>query len=155
MHMRGTPQPMQNQAHYQHAPFEIAAELADRVKASLKAGIALSRILIDPGLGFGKRPQDNWDVLTHLDCLRSFGRPLFVGASRKSFLGALLDGRAAAERDDATSATTAHLVRHGVAAIRVHDARRAADVARVSALLAEKTRPQPWFPSECSHSPSS
>jgi dihydropteroate synthase len=144
-HMRGTPETMQAAPNYGDVLDEVAAELHERLVASLNAGIALPRIALDPGLGFGKRFEDNLRLLDGVAALRTYGCPLFVGASRKSFLGTLLDGRAAAERDDATSATTAWLVARGVSAIRVHDARRASDAARVAARLAELAAPTTWI----------
>ncbi|MBK9385162.1 MAG: dihydropteroate synthase [Planctomycetes bacterium] len=143
-HMRGTPETMQTAPSYGDVLDEVAAELHERLVASLNAGIALPRIALDPGLGFGKRFDDNLRLLHGVAALRTYGCPLFVGASRKAFLGTLLDGRAAAERDDATSATTAWLVARGVSAIRVHDARRASDVARVAARLTELAAPRTW-----------
>lgn len=159
-HMRGTPETMREAPRYTDVVAEVAEELGTRLEASLKAGIALPRILLDPGLGFGKHTEENLRLLGGVAALRTFGRPIFVGASRKSFLGSVLaegtlggdrgggdrlGGPPPSERDDATSATTAHLAACGVAAIRVHDARRAADVARVAARLAQEERPLRWF----------
>lgn len=147
-HMRGTPATMQSAPSFGDALLEVAEELHERVVASLNAGIGLPRIALDPGLGFGKRFEDNLRLLDEVAALRTFGCPLFVGASRKSFLGTLLDGRAAEARDDATSATTVWLAARGVCAIRVHDARRASDAARVAARLAELSAPSIWVEAE-------
>ena len=101
-------------------------------------------VIVDPGIGFAKTAEHNWALLAHLADLRELGHPILVGASRKSFLGALLadaEGpRPTAARDDATAAVTVVAALAGVWGVRVHDVRASADAVRVVArLAAEKT----------------
>jgi dihydropteroate synthase len=97
-------------------------------------------VILDPGFGFAKTAEHNWRLLAHLDALTEIGRPLLVGASRKSFLGALLskqgEPRPVVERDDATTAITAICAAAGAWGVRVHEARGSADAVRVSAAIA-------------------
>jgi dihydropteroate synthase len=97
----------------------------------------LERIVLDPGLGFAKEAEHNWELLGQLEQLLTLGRPLLVGASRKRFLGALLaddDGpRDLTDRDEATAAVSALAAHAGVWCVRVHDARPNADAVRVAA----------------------
>jgi dihydropteroate synthase len=102
----------------------------------LAAGIDHDRIILDPGLGFAKRSEHNWQLLRDLGPLQALGFPLLVGASRKSFLGRLLaDARGTArpvgEREHANTALTVHLAQQGVWGLRVHDVRAARDALRV------------------------
>src|SRR5213079_557771 len=94
-------------------------------------GVDLEQIIVDPGLGFAKTPEHNWALLARLDALHALGRPVLVGASRKSFLGALLADdhgpRPVLERDDASAAVTVLAALAGVWAVRVHDARPSVD----------------------------
>ena len=122
----------------------VRAELAARVEAMLAAGIAADRIVLDPGLGFAKRASHNWELLAGLDRIADLGHPVLVGASRKSFLGALLAGpdgapRPVDQREAANTAVTVHLARAGVWGIRVHDVRASHDALRVVARLEEKS----------------
>lgn len=122
----------------------VRAELAARVDAMLAAGIAGDRIVLDPGLGFAKRAPHNWELLAGLDRIADLGHPVLVGASRKSFLGALLVGpdgapRPVDQREAANTAVTVHLARAGVWGIRVHDVRASHDALRVVARLEEKS----------------
>jgi dihydropteroate synthase len=119
----------------------VREELAARVQAMLAAGIERERIVLDPGLGFAKRGEHNWELLRGLDDLRELGFPLLVGASRKQFLGALLAGpdgtpRAVDEREYAGTALTLLLAQQGVWALRVHDVRASRDALRVLACMA-------------------
>jgi dihydropteroate synthase len=113
----------------------VRDELAARVDAMLAAGVRPDRIVLDPGLGFAKRPEHNWQLLHDLGPVRALGYPLLVGASRKSFLGTLLaDGgspRPVDEREHANTALTVLLAREGVWGLRVHDVRSARDALRV------------------------
>ena len=107
-------------------------------------GIAAERIVLDPGLGFAKRPRHNWELLAGLDRIADLGYPVLVGASRKSFLGELLAGpdgapRGVDRREAANTAVTVHLARAGVWGVRVHDACQRHDALRVVARLEEKS----------------
>jgi dihydropteroate synthase len=131
MHWRGPSADMQSRASYDDVVGEVHDELSLRRDAAVAAGV--SDVVLDPGLGFGKDAEHNWALLRRLDVLQSLGFPLLVGASRKSFLGALLDGRAAADRDAATTAVTVLAAQAGAWAVRVHDVRSSADAVRVVA----------------------
>ena len=118
MHTRGTSADMSGRARYGDVVAEVAAELEKRLAAVTERGVRTEQVLVDPGIGFAKNAGHNWRLLAHLDQLRVGGRPLLVGASRKSFLGALLAGsdgqpRAVGDRDDATQALTAILAAAG------------------------------------------
>jgi dihydropteroate synthase len=103
----------------------VRRELGERVEAALAAGVHPDRLVLDPGLGFAKRGEHNWQLLAHLDRIADLGHPLLVGASRKTFLGALLADehgpRPVEGRDTATTAVSVLLARAGVWGIRVHD----------------------------------
>ena len=117
----------------------VRRELGQRLDAILAAGIDPERVLLDPGLGFAKTAQHNWELLRGLASLESLGRPLLVGASRKSFLGSLLaDGepRAVGEREFAHAALVALLAQRGVGCLRVHDVRATCDALAVVDALA-------------------
>lgn len=131
MHMQGTPQTMQNNPHYQDVVSEVHDFLMQRVEVAQQAGIPKSNIVLDPGIGFGKRLEDNLALLRELSKLVSCGYPVLIGLSRKSFLGLLLD-EPASERLEGTIAANAIAIVHGASIIRVHDVkegRRTADVA--------------------------
>jgi dihydropteroate synthase len=140
MHWRGHSADMQQQASYGDVVGDVVAELATRVDAVVAAGVALDQIVLDPGIGFAKTAEHNWTLLAHLDSLTELGQPLIVGASRKSFLGALLaedeTPRDSDHREDATVAVTALAAAAGAWAVRVHEARPSADAVRVVAAIA-------------------
>jgi len=149
-HMRGTPRTMQQTPAYHHVIPEVIADLVHLADAALRAGIASERILIDPGVGFGKRVSDNLAILRHLSAFVSLGRPVVVGVSRKSFLSALSDdeGPASAGRADSTLAMEACAVIGGAHILRTHEVARAARAARIAAAVAgaprtEEPRPGP------------
>jgi dihydropteroate synthase len=139
MHWRAHSDHMQDFAEYDGPGGVVGAvreELSERVRAMLAAGIDRERIVLDPGLGFAKRGEHNWELLRGLDGLQELGFPLLVGASRKQFLGALLaaeDGtpRAVDEREYAGTALTLLLAQRGVWGLRVHDVRASHDTLRV------------------------
>jgi dihydropteroate synthase len=138
MHGRGPSLDMQKRAHYFDVVAEVCTELAGRLQAAQEAGIAADALILDPGIGFAKNAEHNWALLASLDRLESLGRPLLVGTSRKSFLGALLPDaaghpRPVDRRDAATVATTALAASQGAWAVRVHAIRASADAVRVAA----------------------
>ena len=140
MHWRGHSNDMQEQAVYSDVVEEVRTELSRRLDAVLAAGVDADQVILDPGIGFAKTAEHNWTLLAHLEPLVALGRPLLVGASRKSFLGSLLgdegEPRPMVERDDATTAITAICARAGVWGVRVHEARGSADAVRVVAAIA-------------------
>lgn len=120
MHMRGTPQTMQRAPRYRDVVAEVKRFLGDAIERAVAAGIAASRILIDPGLGFGKTVGHNLELLHRLDAFKDLGCPLVIGPSRKSFIGAALQ-LPIEERLEGTLACIAYAIRHQVAMVRVHD----------------------------------
>lgn len=128
MHWRGHSEDMQDKAEYADVVREVCDELEQRLAACEKAGI--EQVLVDPGLGFAKRPEHNWELLRALPALQALG-PVLLGASRKRFLGELLDGREPKGRDAATTALTVLAAQAGCWGVRVHDARGSADAVRV------------------------
>ena len=141
MHWRGPGREMQARATYADVVAEVRHELAARLAQVTAAGVDAEQVVLDPGLGFAKQAEHNWALLAHLDALRALGRPLLVGASRKSFLGALLagpDGTPAPppRREAATTALSALVAAGGAWCVRVHDVAASRDAVRVSAALA-------------------
>jgi dihydropteroate synthase len=137
MHMQGTPRSMQDAPRYDDVVGEVEGHLLARAAAAEEAGIARARILIDPGIGFGKTVTHNLALLRSLPRLAGHGYPVVVGVSRKRFLGALT-GRAVDARDDATTAATALAAHAGAAVVRVHDVSAAIDAVRVAAALGSR-----------------
>lgn len=132
MHSQGAPKTMQDNPYYDDVVREVIAALIERINAALSAGIKKTDIIIDPGIGFGKRKQDNLDLLAHLDALVALDYPVLLGTSRKRFMGTLCDVAKPSELVTATAVTTALGVMAGVKLFRVHDVkenRQAADVA--------------------------
>jgi dihydropteroate synthase len=136
MHWRGHSTVMDDLAGYDDVVSDVIAELAGRLESLAAAGVDPDRVVIDPGLGFAKRAAHNWALLRALPRLRSLGRPVLVGASRKRFLGELLahDGvpRPVGARDAATDAVTVLAAYHGAWAVRVHDVRGSRDAIAVA-----------------------
>jgi dihydropteroate synthase len=120
MHTRGTPQEMQQRAAYRDLLGEVHDELLEALRRGLDAGVPEDRIALDPGLGFAKTAEHNLLLLRRLRELTQLGRPLLVGASRKSFLGRL-SGKPAAERLTGSIAAAAVAALHGASLVRVHD----------------------------------
>ena len=132
MHMQGTPQNMQDNPSYHVVTDEVLEFLEQRIQIAVKAGIKKGNIVIDPGIGFGKRKQDNIDLLANLQRFVETDFPVLLGASRKGFLGRICDITEPVELATATAVTTALGVMAGVQMFRVHDVlenRQAADVA--------------------------
>jgi dihydropteroate synthase len=131
MHMRGTPADMTTRTRYDDVVEDVLIELAQRRDAALASGIAGDRIMLDPGIGFAKTPEQNLVLLRHLARLHDLGHPVVLGASRKRVIGHVLD-TPADERVEGTVAVTVLAVAAGIDTIRVHDVRanrRAADMA--------------------------
>ena len=132
MHSQGTPKTMQDNPYYEDVVAEVIDSLKGSIEVALQAGIKKENILIDPGIGFGKRKQDNLDLLAHLDQLVALGFPVLLGTSRKRFMGTICAVSEPSELVTATAVTTALGVMAGVQLFRVHDVkenRQAADVA--------------------------
>ena len=135
MHWRGFSDSMQKLAVYEVTAKEVRHELAERIEKLTKAGVEIDQIILDPGLGFAKEPDHNWDVLQAIESFEKLKRPLLVGASRKRFLGRLLnDGegdRDVKEREAATIAVTTMLAERKVWGVRVHNVRDSRDAIEV------------------------
>jgi dihydropteroate synthase len=132
MHMLGDPRTMQRDPRYDDVVAEVAAFLAQRMAFAVTAGIEEQRIMLDPGIGFGKTIEHNLELLRRLDELVALGRPVVIGTSRKSFLGRLtgrdVDGRLAA-----TIATCVIAYERGARVFRVHDVAPVRDALTVAA----------------------
>jgi dihydropteroate synthase len=120
MHMAGSPRTMQRDPHYDDVVAEVDSFLAERMAVAIATGIAEERIWLDPGIGFGKTAAHNLELLRRLSELRELGRPLVVGASRKSFIGKV-DGSEAGERLGGTIASSVLAAAEGAEVLRVHD----------------------------------
>jgi dihydropteroate synthase len=121
MHMQGTPLTMQNAPHYDDLIGEVRAFLSDRLRVAAAAGIPAERVIVDPGIGFGKTLDHNLEILRRQEAFHALGRPLLLGFSRKAFLGKILD-RPPAERLEGTIAAAVLSVERGAHILRVHDA---------------------------------
>ncbi|HUJ79346.1 MAG TPA: dihydropteroate synthase [Nitrospiria bacterium] len=131
MHMRGTPATMQRRPRYRALMDELLRFFRGRIAAAVAAGIDRRRLLIDPGLGFGKTLAHNLEILRRLERLARLNLPILVGPSRKSFVGALT-GQAAGRRVEGTAAAVTAAVLHGAHLVRVHDVAEMARVVRVA-----------------------
>lgn len=132
MHMQGTPATMQEQPYYQNVVSEVLAFLQERAEMAQQAGIQKHNIAIDPGIGFGKRKQDNIELMAGLQQFVESGYPVLLGASRKRFMGAICNVADPGQLVTATAVSTALGVMAGVRMFRVHDVienRQALDVA--------------------------
>ena len=142
MHMQGEPGTMQAEPHYDDVVAEVAAFLAERAEAAMAAGVARERLWLDPGVGFGKhRVRHNLPLLAGLDRIVALGFPVLLGASRKSFIGAVdggnppADQRPPHERLGGSIAAALAGATAGVAAVRVHDVRETVQALRVWAAI--------------------
>ncbi|PWB81604.1 MAG: dihydropteroate synthase [Candidatus Methylomirabilota bacterium] len=122
MHMKGTPQDMQIEPRYDDVVAEVSAFLADRIAFAERLGVDPQSIIVDPGLGFGKRGQDNLTLLRHLGALHRLGKPIMVGPSRKSLVAHVLK-LPVEQRQHGTAACVAAAVLQGAAFVRVHEVR--------------------------------
>ena len=140
MHMRGEPRMMQKAGFARDVLRDVTQGLRKSVSIALKAGVAKSQIILDPGIGFGKSFAQNYELLEKLPQLAKLGYPLLVGTSRKGFLGATLarDGKPAPPEDRiwGTAATVTASILNGAHIVRVHDVAEMAKVARVADCLA-------------------
>ncbi len=136
MHMQGEPRTMQVAPHYDDVVSEVLAFLEERLAFAVENGIAEERICVDPGIGFGKTPDQNLELLRRLDELTSLGRPVLVGVSRKSTLGRLLGDAGATQGSLAASlAGAVAAFGRGASMIRAHDVRETVDALAVAAAV--------------------
>lgn len=135
MHTRGAPDTMQQDTGYHDLLEAVAGYLQNSIDTATTAGVKRERIALDPGIGFGKDVKGNLELLRRLEELRGFGLPLLVGASRKSFIGKILN-REAGNRVHGTAATVALAVASGASILRVHDVSEMRDVADMAHAIA-------------------
>jgi len=137
MHMQGTPDIMQHAPRYDDVVGEVAQFLAERVRYAIDQGVARDRIVVDPGIGFGKTLGHNLDLLANLRVFAELGYPLLVGPSRKGFIGQLTDQSVEA-RGWGTAGVVALAVEQGANILRVHDVGPMKDVAKVAVAIARR-----------------
>ncbi|HEY5768832.1 MAG TPA: dihydropteroate synthase [Terrimicrobiaceae bacterium] len=132
MHMQGEPRTMQENPHYDDVVAEVIEFLRQRVSAAIGYGMAAERIAIDPGIGFGKKPEHNLALLSAIDRFARLGRPVLVGVSRKSFLRWLADAASTAERFWPGVALTSFCREKGARIFRVHEPKPHCDALRMT-----------------------
>jgi dihydropteroate synthase len=132
MHMVGTPRTMQQNPHYEDVVSEVKSFLEERIAFATSHGVAEQRIILDPGIGFGKTVEHNLELIRRLPELLALGRPLLIGTSRKSFLGQLT-GRDVNDRIPATLAINVLAYERGATIFRVHDVAPMVDALTVAA----------------------
>jgi dihydropteroate synthase len=132
MHMKGRPGDMQDSPSYEDCPGEISEFFAERIQYATDAGIDKGKLILDPGIGFGKRLSDNLDILRNLSRFRELGLPLLIGTSRKAFIGMLTPGESAvSERLGGSVAAAVASVMNGADIVRVHDVAPTVEALRV------------------------
>lgn len=135
MHMQGTPKTMQLKPYYRDVVTEINAFFTERIRYCLNEGIEQDKIIIDPGIGFGKTTEHNLTILRHLDRFKSLNKPILIGTSRKSFIGRILGTEeaplVAEERLEGSLATYVWCVIKGAKILRVHDVKEARAVIKL------------------------
>lgn len=139
MHLRGTPKTMQQLTQYQNLVEEICQFLLQRVEAALTVGIKPNQIMLDPGIGFAKTYAQNLEILRQVPQFRALGYPILVGASRKSFIGHLLDQPDPKQRVWGTAAACCAAVAGQADIVRVHDVTEMRDVCRVADAIWRKS----------------
>jgi len=133
MHSRGSSKTMYAEAHYENVIGDVTSELQDALRTGAAAGLAPERVIVDPGVGFAKRPSHSYGVLACLPAIAAaLDRPILVGPSRKSFLREALGNRPAAERDWGTAAAVTAAVLAGAHIVRVHAVAEMVQVVRVA-----------------------
>ena len=132
MHWRGESKDMQSKAIYKDVVKEVKDELDDRVSELIKAGVQAEQIILDPGIGFAKEPEHNWEILQNIERFQLLGYPILVGASRKRFLGELINAKNADDREAASIALTAELARLNIWGVRTHSVKPHRDAIAVA-----------------------
>jgi len=140
MHILGTPKDMQVSPEYADVMADVCRYLRSRVHALIEAGVDEKLLIVDPGIGFGKTPEHNLEIMRRLRELKSIGRPILIGTSRKSTIGRVLGGLPPSERLEGTAATVALSIANGTDIVRVHDVKEMVRVARMADAI---VRPQP------------
>lgn len=132
MHMQGQPRTMQQAPQYEDVVQDVFNFFQQRIEACVQAGIARERLILDPGFGFGKNLEHNLTLFKHLPDFQSFNLPVLVGVSRKGMIGALLNGRPAAERMQGSVAAAVIAAVKGVKIVRVHDVAATVDALKIA-----------------------
>ncbi len=131
MHRRGNPKTMQAMTDYSNVAAEVQSELEASLNAACEAGLDREQLVIDPGLGFAKTAEQNFEIIQNLERFQSFGVPVLLGPSRKAFLGQIT-GRPVHEREFGTAAVAAIAVMKGVQILRVHEVGAIRDAVRTA-----------------------
>jgi dihydropteroate synthase len=140
MHIRGTPQTMQQLTNYDDVIAEIVSFLAAQIDKAVSAGISAEKIIIDPGIGFAKKYEQNLEIFRRLSELRQLNCPILVGASRKSFIGQILNQPNPKERNWGTAAACCAAIFNGADIIRVHDVKEMREVSLVADAIVRGSR---------------
>ncbi|TAH33919.1 MAG: dihydropteroate synthase [Alphaproteobacteria bacterium] len=135
MHMQGTPETMQKDPQYKNVVEDIYAYLAGRIDVCVKAGINQNKIIVDPGIGFGKTVEHNLELLRNIPRLKQLGCRVLIGVSRKSFIGKLYGDIPASERLPGSLAAAVHAVQQGADILRVHDVKETKQSLEVATAL--------------------
>ncbi|HEY9030828.1 MAG TPA: dihydropteroate synthase [Kangiella sp.] len=130
MHMKGQPRTMQQNPQYSDVVAEVKSFLKQRVEQCLEAGIAIDRICLDPGFGFGKKLQHNCELMKHLDSFKELNMPLLVGVSRKTMIGSILDADVK-DRTNGSVAAAMYALTKGVKILRVHDVKSTVEAVKL------------------------
>lgn len=136
MHRRGTPQTMQDFTQYEDVAEEVFGELDQSLNEVVAAGVTPEQIVMDPGIGFSKRAEQNLELIARLERFQVWNRPILVGPSRKSFIGALI-GKEPRERDWGTAAAVGLAVAYGANLVRIHEVSAMGDVVKVAEAIRE------------------
>ncbi len=139
MHMLGEPRTMQEKPRYKDVVRDIIEFLRDRIDAAEKTGVSPRKIMVDPGIGFGKTLDHNLEIIARLRELKALGKPIVIGVSRKSFIGKLT-GRPADERLEGSVAAAVLAIGSGADIVRVHDVAETVRALRVAAAIASATK---------------
>ncbi len=144
MHMSGEPRTMQMDPQYEDVVADIGQFLAEQSQRLIQAGVAPEAIVIDPGFGFGKTPEHNWELFSRLAELTDLGFPVMLGTSRKSTLGRITEEETPLELDGATAVTTALGFERGARVFRVHNIPGSRDALRIAAAIVDPTKWDEW-----------
>jgi len=134
MHIKGTPRDMQINPHYENMISEVRNSLAESVNIALNAGVDKNKIIVDPGIGFGKDLMDNFSLIKNLDYFKSLGHFILIGPSRKSFLWKTLDV-SPDETIEATAAAVTACIMAGADIVRIHDVKEVMNAVKVADLI--------------------
>ncbi|WOP17246.1 dihydropteroate synthase [Raineyella sp. LH-20] len=145
MHWRGHSTDMDRRSSYHDVVSEVRDEVAARLELAVAAGVPVDDIILDPGIGFAKTREQDWELLRHVDAFGALGRPVLIGVSRKRFLGEVVAGtrpeQSPKDRDFATAAVTGWMAERGIWAVRTHEVRAQRDaIAVVQALRGKGPR---------------